>query len=159
MLLRRMVLIAVAVAAAGAGAACSVSPVVPARWSTPAGDPSGSTTAVCARIRSDLRARMGTIGAAMGKMVGADNADDHDDARTARASITAQLNAMASELSQAGAAADDSAFQAAATQAARSVSALASDSTYVSGIDSLADVPPAINKISVAVQPIADACR
>src|SRR5262245_14752085 len=158
-MLRSMVLTAVAMVAVGAVAGCSSSGSTPARWTAPTVDPAGSKAVVCAKIRSDLTKRIDSIGGAMGKLVGANTADDHDSAQAAQASITAQLSGIATDLTQDGAKASDTSLRSAATRAARSMSALAGDDSYVSGIDSLDDIPGAIGKISTATQPIADACR
>lgn len=158
-MLRSRVLTVLAMIAIGAVAGCSASTDTPAKWNAPTADPAGSKAVVCAKIRADLARRIGNIGGAMGKMIGANTADDDDDAQAAEASITAQLSGIAADLTQATAGADDSALRSAATRAASSLTALAGDNGYVSGIDSLDDIPGAIGKISKAAQPIADACR
>ena len=157
-MLRSRVLTVVAVIAVGAVAGCSFSSA-PAQWTAPTVDPAGSKTVVCAKIRADLTKRIGNIGSAMGEMIGANTADDDDGAQAAAAGITAELSGIATDITQASAVANDSSLRSAATLAASSVTALAGDNTYVGDIDSLDDIPGAINKISKAAQPIADACR
>jgi hypothetical protein len=138
-------------------AANAPSPTATAISST--ADPSGATATVCKQIRSDLASRMSSLGEALGDYLGYRAADDDDDVADARAAVTAQVKALGSDISRAARSANDVAIRTAAANASAAVDRVAVSSDFFSDLDSLSDIPAAIDKISDAAQPVADACN
>jgi hypothetical protein len=140
------------------GTATSTAPAPAIPVGSPTVDPSGATDRVCEQIRSDLASRMDSLGEAMGDYLGFRAIDDDaiDDAREA---VIAQIKALGSAISRAGRAANDEAVRVAAAKAGAAIDRVAASTEFFEDIDSLSDIPAAIDKISDAAQPIADACR
>ncbi len=126
---------------------------------SPAADPSGATATVCKQIRSDLANRMSSLGEALGDYLGYRAADDDDAVEDARAAVTAQVKELGADISRVGRAANDAAVRTAASNASAALDRLAVSSGFFTDIDALSDIPAAIDKISDAAQPIADACN
>jgi hypothetical protein len=126
---------------------------------SPTADPSGVTATVCKQIRSDVASRMSSLGEALGDYLGYQAADDDDAVEDAREAVTAQVKELGAAISRAGRAANDAAIREAASKASAAVDQVAVSSDLFSGLDSLPDIPAAIDKISDAAQPIADACN
>jgi hypothetical protein len=126
---------------------------------SPAADSSGARVNVCKQIRSDLASHMDSLGEAIGDYLGYKTADDDDDVADARRAVTAQVKALGSDISRAGRAATDEAVRAAAVKASAAIDRVVASSDFFDDIDSLSDIPAAIDKISDAAQPVADACR
>jgi phage shock protein A len=95
----------------------------------------------------------------MGDYLGYRTADDDDDVVEARRAVTAQVNALGSDISRAGRNASDESVRSAAARASAAVDRVVASSNFFDDIDSLSDIPAAIDKISDAAQPVADACR
>jgi hypothetical protein len=125
----------------------------------PSADASGATVNVCHQIRADLTSRMDSLGEAMGDYLGYRTADDDDDVVEARRAVTVQVKALGSDISRAGRAASDESLRSAAAKASAAVDRVVASSNFLDDIDSLSDIPAAIDKISDAAQPVADACR
>jgi ABC-type phosphate transport system substrate-binding protein len=149
-------LLAAVLCACGTAAANAPAPAGTAI--SPAADASSATVSVCQQIRSDLASRMDSLGEAMGDYLGYQAADDDKDVVAARRAVTAQVNALGSDISRAGRAATDETLRAAAEKASTAVDRVVASSDFFDDIDSLSDIPAAIDKISDAAQPVADAC-
>lgn len=144
---------------AGCATQAASAPSSTATAVSPAADPSGATATVCKQIRSDLASRMSPLGEALGDYLGYRAADDDDAAEDARAAVTAQVKELGSDIARAGRAANDAAVRTAASAAAAAVDRVAVSKEFFLDIDSLSDIPAAIDKISDAAQPVADACN
>jgi hypothetical protein len=144
----------------GLMAACgTAASSTPATVVSPAADPSGATASVCSQIRADLTSRMDSLGDAIGDYLGYRTAGAADSLEEAGEAVTGQVKALAADISRAGEAATDADVRAAASKAAAAIARVAADHDFLSDINSLSDVPAAIDKISDAAQPVADACR
>ena len=126
---------------------------------SPTADPSGATASVCQQIRSDLGSRMSSLGEALGDYLGYRAADEDDAVEDARTAVTAQVKELGAAISRVGRAANDAAIREAASKASTAVDRVAVSSDFFNDIDSLSDIPAAIDKISDAAQPIANACN
>ena len=126
---------------------------------SPTADSSGATATVCKQIRSDLASRMSSLGEALGDYLGYRAADDDDAVEDARVAVTAQVKEIGSAISRVGRAASDSAVREAASKASAAIDRVAASSDLFSDLDSLSDIPAAVDKISDAAQPIASACN
>jgi hypothetical protein len=143
---------------AGCGTQAANAPSPRATAVSPAADASGATATVCKQIRSDIASRMSSLGEALGDYLGYRAADDDDAVEDARKAVTARVKELGADISRVGRAANDAALRAAAAKAAEAVDRVTVSSDFFNDIDSLADIPAAIRKISDAAQPIADAC-
>jgi hypothetical protein len=144
----------------GLMAACgTAASSAPATVISPAADPSGATATACNQLRADLASRMDSLGEAIGDYLGYRAADDDDALQDAGVAVTGQVKALAADISRVGEAATDANVRAAASKAAAAIARVAANHDFLSDIDSLSDVPAAIDKISDAAQPVADACR
>jgi hypothetical protein len=130
----------------------------PRSTASPTADPSGATVTVCKQIRSDLGSRMSSLGEALGDYLGYRAADDDDAVEDARAAVTAQVKELGAAISRVGHAANDVSVRTAASKASAAVDRVAVSGDFFSDLDSLSDIPAAIDKISDAAQPITDAC-
>jgi hypothetical protein len=144
---------------AACGTAAANAPAPAATVVSPAADPNGATANVCKRIRSDLSSRMSSLGETMGDYLGYRAADDDDAMADASQALTAQVKELGSAISRAGRSATDAAFREAASKASAAIDRVAASHDFLDHIDSLSDIPAAIDKISDAAQPVADACR
>jgi hypothetical protein len=126
---------------------------------SPTADPRGATATSCKQIRSDLASRMSSLGEAMGDYLGYRAADDDDAVEDARQAVTAQVKELGAAISRVGRATNDAAIREAASKASVAVDQVAVSSDFFSDLDSLSDIPAAIDKISDAAQPIANACN
>ena len=117
-----------------------------------------STSAACGHIRSAVATRMTALGTALGTYVGANAADADDAAEDARETATKDLHDLAADLKRLGASAGADSVQGAAMKASDAVTAIANDSDFVSDVMSVADIPKAVDRISTATRPLADAC-
>jgi hypothetical protein len=144
-------------AACGTAAANAPTPTV--TGVSPAADPSGATANVCKLIRADLSSRMNSLGEAMGDYLGYRAADDAGAMDDAGQAVTAQVKELGSAISRAGHSATDAAFRAAALKASTAIDRVAASHDFLDDIGSLSDIPAAIDKVSDAAQPVADACR
>ena len=102
---------------------------------------------------------MDSLGEAIGDYLGYRTADDDDDVVEARRAVTTQVKALGSDISRAGRDASDQTVRAAAAKSSAAVDRVVATSDFFDDIDSLSDIPAAIDKISDAAQPVADACR
>jgi len=101
---------------------------------------------------------MTALGTALGTYVGANAADADDAAEDARETATKDLHDLAADLKRLGASAGADSVQGAAMKASDAVTAIANDSDFVSDVMSVADIPKAVDRISTATRPLADAC-
>ena len=102
---------------------------------------------------------MTTLGTAIGKYVGNRAADtDSDQTEDARDAVSADIEAMATEISRLGGQSTDDSIKDATTKAAQALDKIGDDQDFVTDIKSLSDVPDAIKKLSDAAAPITNAC-
>jgi phage shock protein A len=102
---------------------------------------------------------MSSLGEALGDYLGYRAADDDDAVEDAREAVKTQVKALGSDILRAGHAANDPAIRTAASKASAAVDRVAVSSGFFSDLDSLSDIPAAIDKISDAAQPMAGACN
>jgi len=139
----------------------------PSPSSTPQGTAVGSATTdappdatdtVCGKIRSTVSTHMSSLGTAMGRYVGYQLADNDDAVEDEQEAIDADIRSMASDISRFGATASDASLRSTAGRVARALDAIAADLDFVTDIDSMSDVPPAIDKLRDTAQPLAEEC-
>lgn len=157
------VLVALAVAVLGV-TGCETSTA--ARTATPWGSPdaAGSGVAVtksdvCRRVFTSISGHMTPLGTALGQFVGYRAATDAPDKATAAKAVADEITDLATAITGDTAASADGGVVMAAQTASASLTALAGDATLLSEVETLDDVLDALDKLTVALQPLADACQ
>jgi hypothetical protein len=120
--------------------------------------PAGATEIVCGKIRASVSAHMTTLGTDIGKYVGYRLADGDDATEDEQEAVVAEIKSLASDISRLGATASDASLRSTAARVSHSLDTIAADSDFVPDIDSMSDVPGAVDKLTDAARPLAAAC-
>jgi hypothetical protein len=112
----------------------------------------------CTRVQAAISDRLVPLGKAFGQYVGYQAAGDRPDRNKAAAAVRREITGLADAVTDATSAVSDAALRSAASRATAAVTALAADPDYLSDIDDLDDIPPAISKLEAAFKPLTDAC-
>jgi hypothetical protein len=153
---------AVSVALAGGcdslGSSPDSSPTATSVDSATTDPPPGATEIVCGKIRASVSAHMTTLGTDIGKYVGDRLADGDDATEDERDAVVAEIKSLASDISRLGASASDASLRSTADRVSHSLDTIADNQDFVTDIDSMSDVPGAVDKLTDAAQPLAAAC-
>lgn len=136
----------------------SPGPAEAAPWSAPTTPTGNARTAACAQVRSAFGDAMEPLGAALGKLVGAQAAGDRNAADAAGQEAVSELQSISAKLTTIGAGASDADLRQAITTAKGSIDQLATDPTFLSDVGGIADIPTAVGKVSTAAGKVASAC-
>jgi hypothetical protein len=146
-------------------AGCTVStggPSTAAPWSSPAGGQSGAAltkSQACTRVRTSISDQMKPLGAALGQYVGYAAASDSADKSDAADAVAQEVTDLATTITGDTSAASDDGLVKAAEAATASLKTLSTDPGFLADLTTIDDIPAALNKITVAIQPLADACQ
>lgn len=152
-------LTAMAGCAAGAppsARSASVAPSVPAPTTAPS--PSGNTGEVCQKINATVAGDLSAFGVDVGNYAGHQTGKNTDAAKKSKASALGRLTSLAGKVRAAGQLASVPALGAAANTTAGNLERLAADPALLAGVHAAADIPPVIQKVTAATDPLINAC-
>jgi hypothetical protein len=159
--MRRLLAVSVMlVAAAGSIAGCTAKSGT-TTWSSPGAKApveAPAPDAACGAIRTVVTADMAPLGKAFGSIVGRATASDKAGQTAAEAQAASALTKLGSDISTAGATAKDPAVRQAATTANKNITALSTDTTYLTSITTMDAITAATTKLQQATAPVATAC-
>lgn len=118
----------------------------------------GSTIAICSSLRGVVTTDMAPLGTALGAMVGRSTAGDDDDKDKAEDQAEAALKKLGTDISTGSATADDATLRQAGKTVEANFTALAADSSFLSGITTMDTMAAAITRLQQATSPVTTAC-
>lgn len=151
---------AVAMGAAGCDTSTSGDKSTVAPWPSPGlAGAAGAKSDVCTQVRNAITSHMAPLGTALGQYVGYRTSTDGPDQTTAATSVRTQITSIGTAITDATSGAADDPVRTAAQSAAASLKILTDDPAFLSDINTVADLPVAMDKLTAAIQPLANACQ